>query len=77
MSPLTRTCIVICRGDRVDEQAPYELATRTVFESEEAAAAYMRTISPSREPLAVPLTVSELRVGEPRGTLAYWEKWAP
>lgn len=66
--------IVICRADRTPEGQPgrYELATRTVFETEPAANSYAATLSPSREPIVVPAEWTELRFGDPRGTASYW-----
>lgn len=70
------TFIVICRADRTPEGQPgrYELATRTVFETEPAANSYAATLSPSREPIVVPAEWAQLRFGEPRGTDAYWRR---
>jgi hypothetical protein len=70
--------VVICRGDRDPApgapKAPYELATRTVFESREAAEAYAAGILPAgREAFVLPLPLAELRVGEDRGRLDYWK----
>lgn len=68
-----RSCIVICRADASgNKPGPYQLATRTVFESPEAAGLYARTIAQSREAIVIPLDVWDLRVGEERGTLGYW-----
>jgi len=77
------THIVICRGDRDQEEgheglyeisSHYELATRTVFDSREAAEAYASTIASCRAPIVVRLPIDELRVGEERGTLDYWKR---
>jgi len=77
------TYIVLCRGDvdngrEGEEQGlyglgPYQLATRTVFAGRDAAEAYAKTIASCREPIVVALPLAELRVGEDRGRLDYWE----
>lgn len=71
--------IVLCREDPKDgeEVGEYRLATRTVFWGREAANAYARTVAHSREPIVAPLPIGELRIGEERGRLDYWERKAP
>lgn len=66
--------IVICRDDAKPDGSPgdYQIATRTVFEGREAAEAYAKTLSPARTPIVVPVSLSELRIGEDRGQLSYW-----
>ncbi len=62
--------VVLCRADRAYDGAPpgaYELATRTVFEGRANAEHYAAGISPSREPIVIPLPLAELRTGEDRG----------
>lgn len=71
-------CIVICREDSESgTKGPYTLASRTVFENEEAAKLYAVGISPSREAIVVPGDYLRLRFDEERGTLAYWQDTAP
>jgi hypothetical protein len=56
--------IVIARGDREREEdppAPYELCTRTVFETRLRAEDYARGISSAREPIVVSGLFSQLR----------------
>jgi hypothetical protein len=52
---MDKAYIVICRADRAEGEPPgsYQLATRTVFESEDAAILYAATIAANREPLVV------------------------
>jgi|GEM_PF-2933697 len=71
--------IVLCREDpkEGEEVGEYRLATRTVFWGREAASAYARTIALSREPIVAPLPLGELRIGEERGRLDYWERKVP
>ena len=66
--------VVLCRGDEKwnGEPGDYELATRTVFESRDAAEVYAKTIAESRGAIVAPMPFAELRTGEERGTLAYW-----
>lgn len=61
------TFVVLCRADRTEsgEKGRYELATRQVFESEAAAAAYAASLSSSRDPVIVPGGWSELRCATP------------
>ncbi len=68
--------VVVCRDDAKDDGTPgaYKLATRTVFEGREAAEFYTKTVAASREPIVVPVSLAELRVGEDRGRLDYWRK---
>jgi hypothetical protein len=68
--------IVVCRDDTQEDgtPGPYQMATRTVFAGLEAAQAYAGTIASARAPLCVPISLSELRVGEDRGRLEYWVK---
>lgn len=68
--------IVLCRKDQADGGA-YELATRTVFAGREVAELYASAIARSREPIVLPLPLTELRVGEARGTLEYWRPSRP
>lgn len=71
--------IVLCRDDRKEDgtQGDYMLATRTVFASRQAAEIYAKTISSSRDPIVCPMPpLAELRVGEPRGTAAFWKRGA-
>jgi hypothetical protein len=52
------TCLVFCRADCLEgERGEYELATRTVFESREAATAYAKSIAAAREPLVVKVSL--------------------
>jgi len=71
--------VVVCRDDRKHDgsDGDYMLATRTVFQGREAAEAYARTISHSRGAIVVPMSLSELRVGEDRGRLDYWVRPKP
>lgn len=68
--------IVICRGDVEPgfTRGAYELATRTVFATKEAAVKYAESIDSSRGALVVAGRWRGLRFDEERGTLAYWEK---
>ncbi len=52
---LTDYYVVVCRSDRDTGTlaGPYELATRTVFETSESAEKYAAEISASRAPLVV------------------------
>ena len=61
--------IVICMGDREEgfPRSAYELATRTVFASKEAAVEYAGSIAISREPIIVQGRFHDLRFGEERG----------
>lgn len=67
--------IVLCRKDMAEDGTPgaYELATRTVFAGREVAELYASAIARSREPIVIELPLTELRVGEARGTLEYWQ----
>lgn len=67
--------IVLSRD--IDRDGSYHLATKTVFESAEAAALYAETIARSRQAVTIPLRnlmheIADLRYGEERGTEAYW-----
>ncbi len=57
--------IVICRGDTPPDAAyvhgPYELATRTVFPTKEAALRYAAAIAEGRQAMVIPGRWSGLR----------------
>lgn len=64
------TYIVICRGDtppESDTHGAYELATRTVFKTREAAEVYAQGIAGGRAALVVEGHFTQLRFGEDRG----------
>lgn len=57
--------VVICRGDADPssefKHGEYELATRTVFPTKDAALGYARTIAESRQAMVIPGRWAELR----------------